>query len=587
MSFIRSFKIPLLLTTLLIVLHFFSKDFTNPYERPIGGDAQGYYAYLPALFIYGDWEYNFAAEMNAKYYPPGFGKSFVNETAEGEKVNKTFPGVAVLYAPFFAVAHTIAGLFGLEADGYSNIYQFFFLVGFWTYFLLGMIFFVKVLRKMNFASHLVSASLALLVLGTNIFFYSVHDQSVTHIYNFFMINAAIYYLMCFRDQKKFWQLGLGVFLLALIGITRPTNILVIPLLIFFIPQLTFYSALFATLKKPLKAVKALFILFAVFLIPLLLWKAQTGNWIVYSYGEEGFHFTDPHLFDFLFSYMKGWWTYTPIALIALVAGGIFLFRKSKGQAIYVFLFYAISIYVFSSWWCWYYGAGMGQRVMIDHYLLIGFLLLLLLQYLEGKRLLAGVFAVIFTACIGLNVAQAYQIRYGILPMGTPTKEQYWDNFLSTEKKARVYPRENWKKIQEFDLNLSPESNHLLKDYTRQYVEDEWTIHVSAQYEYSGIVRVVSNFDEGSRLIVGFDARSRTPVEETRLVVKASGGDREIQRSYQLSQFLKEDKWVPMEFLIEPPFGFTYFEVYFWNAGTKEKVEFRKLRLQHYYSDDYM
>ena len=587
MATIRTFKIPFLLTVLLIVLHTFSKDFTEPYERPIGGDAQGYYAYLPALFIYGDLEYSFAPEMNKKYYPEGFGKSFVKEAPNGEKVNKTFPGVAVLYAPFFFMAHGSALIFGLEADGYSNIYQFFFLLGFWVYFLLGMIFFVKVLRKMNFEALHVNMALIILVLGTNIFFYSVHDQSVTHIHNFFMINAAIYYFLCFRDDRKYWQLGLGIFLLVLIGITRPTNILALPLILFFVPQASFYQSLLGTLKKPSSLLKTVAIVVAVMMIPLLLWKAQTGNWVVYSYGEEGFDFAHPYFTDFLFSYMKGWWVYTPIALIILITGGILLFRKSKAQAIYVAGFYLLCVYVFSSWWCWYYGAGMGQRVMIDHYILLGFLLLLLLRYLKEKRVLKVFFAALFVACIGLNVAQAYQIRYGILPFGAPTKEQYWDNFLGFEKQARVYPRENWKLFYERDLDLSPEAGFLQNDYTRAKIDEDWTIHVSRFYEYSGLVKTTSKFERGSKLIIQFEARARTKVEETRLVMIYSYGGEQKRRSYNLSEYAKQNEWVLMEFLLEPDFAFTHLELYFWNAGTNEKVEFKKLKLLHYFSDDYM
>ena len=65
---IKSYKIPFLITLSLLVFHFIQKDFSNPYERPIAGDAQAYYAYLPATFIYGDYSYEFIPEINEKYY---------------------------------------------------------------------------------------------------------------------------------------------------------------------------------------------------------------------------------------------------------------------------------------------------------------------------------------------------------------------------------------------------------------------------------------------------------------------------------------------------------------------------------------
>ena len=103
----------------MFIFHFFSKSFSNPYERPITGDAQAYYAYLPAIFIYQDLDYEFIDEINDKYYPESHQKSFLKEAGEG-KVNKTFPGVAILYLPFFLLAHALAILFGMEADGLFN-----------------------------------------------------------------------------------------------------------------------------------------------------------------------------------------------------------------------------------------------------------------------------------------------------------------------------------------------------------------------------------------------------------------------------------------------------------------------------------
>jgi hypothetical protein len=113
----------------------------DPYDRLIINDGKGYYAYLPALFIYQDLEYGFVEYYESKYYPsdadPSYFKEFRFEF-RGETVNKTFSGIAVLMLPFFLIAHVLALLFG-EADGYSMIYQY--AIGFSAYFylLLGLL----------------------------------------------------------------------------------------------------------------------------------------------------------------------------------------------------------------------------------------------------------------------------------------------------------------------------------------------------------------------------------------------------------------------------------------------------------------
>lgn len=74
-------------------------------------DAEGYYLYLPALFIYGGFEkVPVRTEVQFPKYP-GTDKHFTKYTY----------GVALMQAPFFAAAHAIAKAGG-KADGYSSFY---------------------------------------------------------------------------------------------------------------------------------------------------------------------------------------------------------------------------------------------------------------------------------------------------------------------------------------------------------------------------------------------------------------------------------------------------------------------------------
>lgn len=88
---LKTYRVPFLLTISLFIAHFFTFDFNSKYDQPIGGDAQAYYAYLPAIFIYNDLSYGFVDEVNEKYYVETHQKSFLNAVGD-KKVNKTFPG---------------------------------------------------------------------------------------------------------------------------------------------------------------------------------------------------------------------------------------------------------------------------------------------------------------------------------------------------------------------------------------------------------------------------------------------------------------------------------------------------------------
>jgi len=175
-------------------LHFIERDPSSPYQRPIISDAKGYYAYLPALIIYQDFEYEFLAEMDEKYYKVGQDKHIFIEQ-NGRRVNKTFPGVALLYLPFFLIAHFLASLLDLPADGYSDIYQYLFDCGQFFYATLGLLLMGNVFKLLGFTKKSIILSIALVTLGTNLWYYIVYDQSVTHVYNFFLINALVFYAL--------------------------------------------------------------------------------------------------------------------------------------------------------------------------------------------------------------------------------------------------------------------------------------------------------------------------------------------------------------------------------------------------------
>jgi hypothetical protein len=574
---IKQQRIILLLVASLFVFHIFSKDITNPYERPIAGDAQAYYAYLPALFIYQDLDYKFIQSDAAQYYPNGEIKDFVKEVegADGntEMVNKTFPGVAVLYTPFFLIAHGCAYLFGFPADGFSSIYQLWFDIGLWFYFLLGLIFLRKVLLKFDFSDRIATISTVAIALATNIFFYTVYDQSVTHVYNFCMINILIWCLLKFKENQNAKWIILSVGLLALIGITRPTNILVLGLVFFFFPSLDFYKTIFRTIFAKQNVIKVLFMGVLIVSIPLALWKAQTGNWIVYSYGEEGFDFSSPHFGEFIFSYMKGWMTYTPFVIPVLLFGLLLLFKTDKKRALVALSFYIISVYIFSSWWCWYYGAGMSQRVMIDHYILLAFLLATVLKFVWDKNSLRIAFLTLSFLLAGLNIVQAYQIKSGIISFGSSTSEQYWDNFLSFQKKAIIYPAEHWELKEDLELGVYGFATQV--NETQEY---------SASFESE-----IKQIDLGSKVIISFEAFATTDIIETRMVlVLQDENEMEVPGfPYFLKEYVVQDEWIKMEFMFEPLQAYRgQAKVFFWNAASKEKVQFKNVRYQHYFSEEY-
>ena len=88
----------------------------------IESDGKGYYAYLPAIFIYNDLNFGFFDEIEKeKYFDENLYYDY-RSWAHGNVINKYYCGTALAESPFFLVAHSLAHLFDLDADGYSKIY---------------------------------------------------------------------------------------------------------------------------------------------------------------------------------------------------------------------------------------------------------------------------------------------------------------------------------------------------------------------------------------------------------------------------------------------------------------------------------
>lgn len=554
----------------------YTKDFSSKYQKPINGDAKAYYAYLPAIFIYQDATYQFVDDYEKKYYAKDHRKDFVNATENGRKVNKTFPGVAILYLPFFLIAHFLASIGGLEADGYSLVYQYLFDFGYWFYILLGAIYYVKTFRLLKFKESHIYFSLLLLVVGTNVLFYSMVDQSVTHLFNFAMINGLLYQLLRFKSNNKTRPIYYSIALLLLIGITRPTNVLVLLLIPIFIPHKQFYLDYFSKVFRLKSSVVISAIVIGIGSVPFVLWQWQTGNWVVYGYGDEGFDFGNPEWSNFLFSYVKGWFTYTPITLVSLCVGLFYMFKRSVTISMTIIGFYALSVFIFSSWWCWYYGAGMGQRVMIDHFILMGYLVLVFLQDAPSfwRKIVSGIFVIL----IVINCIQTYQIATGIYPLGSPSKVVYWDNFLSTTKKVKVYEKANWKLKESIAVSLQPNADFIVKGESKE-VDAKYVLPVNEWNTYSPTFQV--NFKETAKAIVlSMKARANTLIEHSRLVITCGGGSPE-QRVIYLNSHVKNGNTVELEYLIELETPTYNMEVYVWNGGSSEELECFDVAVESY------
>ena len=393
-------------------------------------DASGYYLYLPATIIYKDLAtLSFYDKIDQQYALASGMKSYgLYPQKETHKVlNKYAIGTALGELPLFLVAHAyclyINSSYAL--DGYSMPYQFSVAMSTVLWTILGMFFLAAVLRR-YFSDTITALCILCIGFGTNLYCYTGYELATCHTWLFLLVAATIYYTdSVYRTAQSRDALMLGV-VLGLVLISRPIDILIVILPLLWPLTHTHYRTRFSFLQAHRRLILlCVSAFFCIAFIQLLYWKYMTGHWLHFSYEEEGFHFLSPKILEGLFSFRKGWFVYTPIALLAFFGFRV-LHKLHKGLSLPILLFLGAFIYVVFSWHCWWYGWSFGSRVMIDAYPLLAFPLAALMQYCFQKKM---VYRMLLVAVLGffvwLNQYQTIQYILGTLPGDKITGAYYW------------------------------------------------------------------------------------------------------------------------------------------------------------------
>jgi hypothetical protein len=201
-------------------------------EATISWDVAGYYAYLPALFIYQDLkELSFADSILQKYRPvPDL--LFAYRHGNGHYVIAYSSGQALILYPFFGLGHLYASWSDkYPADGYSRPYQVAISLGVLVIAFIGL-WFCR-LNLLNFFSDRATATvLVLIVFASNYLEYSAITGAMTH-NSLFTLYAFLLYLTIgyYRAPTLARAIGIGL-VIGLAALTRPTEAIsaLIPLL---------------------------------------------------------------------------------------------------------------------------------------------------------------------------------------------------------------------------------------------------------------------------------------------------------------------------------------------------------------------
>ena len=391
-------------------------------------DGVGYYSYLPAVFIYNDLNFQFYDTIKLNNPRPELDYNFRTKTAAGT-TNKYYSGTAISMLPFFLGAHFYSKLSGQISDGYSFYYLLSIQIAALFYLIIGLIAMSEVLKHYQISLRNRALVILAIVFGSNIFYYVVHEPFMSHLYSFAFINLLVLSILNLIKTEKLKWLYLAAFSLGLIFLIRPVNLLVLLSIPFLISDINTTKKMSLKLKENGFQFLVSIILFAALAsIQFIIYKIQTGSFIIYSYGKETINLSEPHFIDFLFSYRKGFFIWAPLMFLSLW-GIKFIYKKNPYQLIWWMVFMLSVIYILSSWWAWYYGGSFGSRVMIDYLIYFTIPLGLLLQKTSFKKL---VISVVIILCFVTQI-QTFQYVKGYIHWSEMNKEWYWDNFLRIDK----------------------------------------------------------------------------------------------------------------------------------------------------------
>lgn len=577
----------------IIFVFFYFRPLNSEWFRIITADGLGYYSYLPAKFIYQDYELEFKwfnDVYNHYYKYNSFETPVENFTAEfnGKQINKYYPGMSFLWMPFFLAVHATCKVFGLNANGFSQPYQMAIGLATVLYTCLGLWYLRKFLFKL-FKNELMATLIPILVFyGTNLFNYTIYIGSFSHAYSFTFITMALYFAYCFFNEKeKRFQNGLLFLLCTMIVIfIRPINTLFLLGVPAFVTKIN--------IKEFFKQIKFTpTVLLVISVIGLLtLWQFhilydQTETFFPNTYKQEKFHFErGSHLKEILWSYHAGWFLYVPIALISFLA--IFFIGKRK-QNLFLFLLLAVVIYLYSNWW--YY--TIFTRTIVDYTGVVAILSGYFLFNISQKPKLFKAALTVMILCVFYFQLKSYQLRNNILDNNYTYSDYYWRNFFEI-KPVNIYP-------------VHPKTVLNKAEYTYDYNElNDSSIVSENVFEGKGALKLFSNnyFSDQHKYKMPYFTNSENgfnkiktsfyvyftdSIKSLQLIYRFTSNGKELFyfTNYIKDEHINYNKWEYKEIGCDVPKEITVLDsvsIFFWDEWGINKVYIDKVKHEFFLTD---
>ena len=407
-------KAILLFTALCLAAFWLSILVPRPDGSLLGSDGTYYYAYLPSVLLDGDLDFGNDFRVLMEGEPEKLAYSASHLTPEGLPANQWSVGPAILWTPFFLLAHLVAlllGLMGLSVDatGYGTLYQAFVLSGSILYGGAGLWFIYRGLAHVVEDPVVRAAGVLLAAAGGNAVYYMTVEPHMSHAPSLFATGLFVWIWLSGRGRETVWRAAALGGTAGLMALIRPQDglFLVLPFIdrVFVLRDERSSGRWRASVGPLLRDVAvAITCSLLVFAPQLVVWKLLWGSFARSSYSleGEGFHWARPRLLATLFSAHRGLFVWNPMLLGGLL--GLWLLRRRDPHLLIVLLVgFTLQLYVVSSWWAWDQGKSFGGRMFIVCTPIFALGLALLIGRLRERRSLrAGL--IVAAILVALNAA---------------------------------------------------------------------------------------------------------------------------------------------------------------------------------------
>lgn len=402
-----------LLAVFLSVCYFSFGTYRNwPYK--IESDGKYYYQYLVSGYY--DRDFNFTNNYLVPA-PPWMRQPIdiydfrdrINPDT-GRPTNIFTIGPAILWFPFFLVAHVIArglGAVGIPVDvnpwGQFTQYAVMYSAVVYT---LSALYIIHRLLLRYFEGRVATYATWLLLVSTNLFYYAVFEASMSHVYDLFTYALFLFvFIESTRTSQPLVYVYLGL-AAALHVLVRTQNILSIAL---------FSAALVATHLSSRssgawrRSTVAYGIALIIGLLPIPLLNAYLyGHPFAIPLGAAPLDLGNPRILQVLFSERNGLFSQHPALLLGMAGFLVFLYHAIKTGTRRESIFFGTmlvafvgQLYINSAVADWWGGDAFGQRRLISSFPLFAFGLAYLLQRGQRSAPWLNVLAIIMFSIAGL------------------------------------------------------------------------------------------------------------------------------------------------------------------------------------------